>query len=218
MRYCVWLALLPVVGCAKSQTTNERTGSSPAAVIAPTTPTTVSGTLVINDQATSTQVPAPSQQVALEGSPTAIQSDGSGNFSMTIQPGQIAVTTSLTDGTLSWYAYGTVNGKTYGIEQHGITVTEGQSNDLGTVLMHWSADVKGLVVANGAPVAGATVQVPGTIFTTTTDQTGAFDLSLAAATWTVQISATGDQTYTSNALTITPQQVEDLGTITLESN
>jgi RHS repeat-associated protein len=99
-----------------------------------------------------------------------------------------------------------------------LSLGPGTAQALGDQLLDALASIHGLVVraADGAPVAGATVSVTGTLNTATTDAAGAFTLSQPAGTWTLTADAAGLATLTTAPFTLAPGASYDAGTLRLQ--
>src|SRR5207248_746409 len=72
-----------------------------------------------------------------------------------------------------------------------------------------------VTATTGAPVAGATVSIDGTLNSSTTDASGNFSITLPAGTFTATITAGGYTSQTTPSFTTQPGLTYSLGTITL---
>jgi RHS repeat-associated protein len=129
--------------------------------------------------------------------------DAAGNFTLTVPPATYTLTLSQTG-----YASRSTA---------AVNLGPGASYAFGNLTLDRLGTITGLVVksTDGAPVAGATVTVTGTLNTATTDASGAFTLSQPPGTWTLSVRAAGFADLLTDPFTLAPGGTHDAGTLHL---
>ncbi len=208
------LLVLAVPACAPKADTDAsaRTKSTAAT-------TTISGRLVISQDGGAAALPAPSASVYLEGAGDAsTPSTSAGTFSVTIPDAAAGEGASaLSDDAVGWYAMHDTGGGKFGVEQPNVLIRRGEANDLGDVVLTKTARITGKVELEGAAShAGATVAIPRTIFTATTDAAGNFTIeAVPASVWALQASMPGFESRNVEGITTESDATEDVGTMTM---
>jgi RHS repeat-associated protein len=129
--------------------------------------------------------------------------DAAGNFTLQLPPGTYGVTVTATGfGSRTTSA---------------VTLGPGAAFGFGTLALDPLGTITGTVVqaAGGAPVAGATITVVGTLNVTATDAAGAFTLTQGAGTYTLEASAAGFADTTTAPFTLAPGATVAVGAIQL---
>jgi len=135
--------------------------------------------------------------------PLAVTTDGAGNFTLSVPPGTWMLTLSQTG-----YASRSTA---------AISLGPGASYAFGNLTLDRLGMITGTVVksTDGAPIAGASVTVTGTLNTATTDASGAFTLSQPPGTYTLSVRATGFADLLTDPFTLAPGGAHDTGALHL---
>jgi RHS repeat-associated protein len=149
----------------------------------------------------------PGQAHPAEGSAPAstftATTDAAGNFTLQLPPGTYSVAVTATGfGSRTTSA---------------VNLGPGAVFSFGTLTLDPLGTITGTVVqaAGGAPIAGATVTVVGTLNVTATDATGAFTLTQAAGTFSLEAAAPGFAITTTAPFTLVPGATVAVGAIQL---
>ena len=134
---------------------------------------------------------------------TIATTDTTGAFSLQVPAGAYAVTV-----TKSGYGARSIA---------PLSVGPGVTQALGTLTLDGLAAIHGFVVraADSSPVASATVTVSGTLNTTITDASGAFNLTQPAGAWSLTVDAPGLVSLTTAPFVLAPGAGYDAGTLRL---
>jgi len=129
--------------------------------------------------------------------------DASGNFTLQLPPATYSVTVTAT-------GFGSRT-------TSGVNLGPGAVFSFGTLTLDPLGTITGTVVAasGGAPIAGASVVILGTLNQTTTDAAGHFVLTQGAGTYTLKVTAAGFADATTAPLVLAPGGTVSAGTIQL---
>jgi RHS repeat-associated protein len=170
---------------------------------APIAGATVTATSTGSPQAAASGAAGRARGVQPSASSFTTTTDAAGNFTLQLPPGTYSIAVTATGfGSRTTSA---------------VNLGPGAAFSFGTLALDPLGTITGTVVqaAGGAPIAGATVTVVGTLNTTATDATGAFTLTQPAGTYSLKASAPGLADATTAPFTLAPGATVAVGAIRL---